>query len=74
MKYCKELFIHNLLVFDELEKNVLVQASKIVEEVRNNNIHSAGAEDTYLNERCDEIIKGISDLLNNYRNEYPAEE
>ncbi len=74
MEYRKELFIHNLLIFDELEKNVLIQASKIVEDVRDNNIHSAGAEDTYLNERCEEIIKGINDLLDHYRNEYPAKE
>ena len=38
--------------------------------VRNNNIHSCGTEDEYLSEKCNEIIKGISELLDNYSNKY----
>lgn len=71
MELVKKTYIHNRLVFTENERDTLCSAVKIVSAVRNNNIHSSGAEDTYLNEICDAIINGIPELLDNYSNEYP---
>ena len=70
MKLVKETYIHNRLFFEESEKDILLSTVKIISTVRNNNIHSCGAEDTYLNEICDAITKGITELLDNYSNEY----
>lgn len=73
MKLTKETYIHNCLIFDESEKDILLSTVKIISAVRNSNIHSCGSEDTYLNEICNAIIKGIPELLDNYSNEYPDE-
>ena len=73
MKLIKNTYIHNHLFFDEIEHDILISASKIVSAIRNENIHSSGAEDTYLTEKCDSVIKGLSELLNNYSNEYAEE-
>lgn len=73
MKLIKETYIHNRLVFEESEKDILLSTVKIISAIRHNNIHSSGAEDTYLNEVCDAIIKGIPELLDNYSNNYPDE-
>lgn len=73
MKLTKEIFVHNHLTFEETEKDILISASKIVSTVREQNIHSAGAEDDFLNITCDDILKGISQLLDNYSNEYMNE-
>lgn len=74
MKLVKEQFIHNRLDFNTAERDLLIAAYKLVSEVREQNIHSCGAEDTFLNDRCAEIIGGISELLDGYSNEYPDKE
>ena len=71
MKLKKETFIRNCLTFDDIEKDVLTSAYKIVDTVRIANIHSSGAEDDYLLDKCNDILNGISELLDNYTNEYP---
>lgn len=71
MKLKKELYIHNQLILDEIEKDILTSAYKIIESIRSANIHSCGAEDSYLNEECKTILSCISELLDNYTNEYP---
>ena len=50
MKLIKNTYIHNHLFFDEVEHDILISASKIVSAIRNENIHSSGAEDVYLTE------------------------
>ena len=70
MRLTKESFIHNRLTFDDVEKDVLTSAYKIVDTVRTADIHSSGAEDYYLLDKCNDILKGISELLDNYTNEY----
>lgn len=71
MKLTKECFIHNKIAFDSTEKDVLTIARNIVEDIRIANIHSSGAEDDYLAEKCNDILNGIDELLDNYTNEYP---
>ena len=71
MKLTKEPFIHNRLAFDDVEKDVLTSAYKIVDAVLTANIHSSGAEDDYLHEKCNDILNGLSELLDHYTNEYP---
>ena len=73
MKLIKNTYIHNHLFFDEIERDILISASKIVSAIRNENIHSNGAEDVYLTEKCDSVLVGLSELLDNYSNEYPEE-
>ena len=73
MKLIKNTYIHNHLFFDEIEHDILISASKIVSAIRNENIHSSGAEDTYLTDKCDSVLVGLSELLNNYSNEYAEE-
>ena len=73
MKLIKDTYIHNHLFFDEIERDILISASKIVSAIRNGNIHSSGAEDVYLTEKCDSVLIGLSELLNNYSNEYVGE-
>ena len=73
MKLIKNIYIHNHLFFSEAERDILISASKIVSAIRNENIHSSGAEDTYLTEKCDSVIKGLSELLADYSNEYAGE-
>ena len=73
MKLIKDTYIHNHLFFDEIERDILISASKIVSAIRNENIHSSGAEDVYLTEKCDSVLIGLSELLNNYSNEYVGE-
>ena len=73
MKLIKNPYIHNHLSLDEIERDILISASKIVSAIRNENIHSSGAEDTYLTEKCDSVLVGLSELLDNYSNEYPEE-
>ena len=74
MKIVKERFIHNSLDFSTAERDLLIAAYKLISEVREQNIHSCMVEDTFLNERCAEIMGGISELLDGYSNEYPDEE
>lgn len=71
MKLTKEVFIHNRITFEETERDILSSAYKIVANIRNENIHSCGADDTYLHDQCTNIMNGISELLDNYTNEYP---
>lgn len=73
MKLIKNTYIHNHLSFDEIECDILISASKIVSAIRNENIHSSGAEDVYLTEKCDSVLMGLSELLDNYSNEYAEE-
>ena len=73
MKLIKNAYIHNHLSFSEAEQDILISASKIVSAVRNENIHSSGAEDTYLTEKCVSVLVGLSELLDNYSNEYVGE-
>ena len=73
MKLIKNAYIHNHLFFDEIERDILISASKIVSAIRNENIHSSGAEDVYLTEKCDSVLVGLSELLDNYSNEYAEE-
>ena len=73
MKLIKNIYIHNHLFFDEIERDILISASKIVSVIRNENIHSSGAEDIYLTEKCDSVLVGLSELLDNYSNEYSGE-
>ena len=73
MKLIKDTYIHNHLFFDEIERDILISASKIVSAIRNENIHSSGAEDVYLTEKCDSVLISLSELLNNYSNEYVGE-
>ena len=73
MKLIKNIYIHNHLFFDEIERDILISAGKIVSAIRNENIHSSGAEDIYLTEKCDSVLIGLSELLNNYSNEYVGE-
>ena len=73
MKLIKNIYIHNHLFFDEIEHDILISASKIVSAIRNENIHSSGAEDVYLTEKCDSVLVGLSELLDNYSNEYAEE-
>ena len=73
MKLIKNTYIHNHLFFDEIERDILISASKIVSAIRNENIHSSGAEDTYLTEKCVSVLAGLSELLDNYSNEYTGE-
>ena len=73
MKLIKNTYIHNHLFFDEIERDILISASKIVSAIRNENIHSSGAEDVYLNEKCESVLMGLSELLDNYSNEYAGE-
>lgn len=71
MKLVKEQFIHNSLDFSTAERDLLIAAHKLISEVREQNIHSCGAEDTFLNDMCNEIMYGILELLDCYSNEYP---
>lgn len=71
MKLTKNCYIHSQLTFDTTEKDVLTTARKIIETVRFENIHSSGADDDYITEKCDAILDGISELLDDYTNEYP---
>ena len=73
MKLIKNIYIHNHLFFDEIERDILINASKIVSAIRNENIHSSGAEDIYLTEKCDSVLVGLSELLDKYSNEYAEE-
>lgn len=73
MKLIKNPYIHNHLSFDEIERDILISASKIVSAIRTENIHSSGAEDVYLTEKCVSVLMGISELLDNYSNEYAEE-
>lgn len=73
MKFIRERFIHSRIQFDEAEKDTLISAHKIVSNVRETNAHGY-TEDDYLRVRCTEILKGISELLDNYSNEYMEEE
>lgn len=73
MKLIKNTYVHNHLFFDEIERDILISASKIVSAIRNENIHSSGAEDTYLTEKCVSVLTGLSELLADYSNEYPGE-
>lgn len=73
MKLTKEHFIHNHITFDPTEKDVLTTAYNIIEAVHIENTHPSGAEDDYLTEVCGNILSGISELLDNYTNEYPNE-
>ena len=73
MKLIKNTYIHNHLFFDEIERDILISASKIVSAIRNENIHSSGAEDTYLTEKCVSVLAGLSELLADYSNEYAGE-
>ena len=73
MKLIKNAYIHSHLSFSEAERDILINASKIVSAIRNENIHSSGAEDTYLTEECVSVMAGISELLDNYYNEYSGE-
>ena len=73
MKLIKNTYIHNHLFFNEVEHDILISASKIVSAIRNENIHSSGAEDIYLTEKCDSILVSLSELLDNYSNEYAEE-
>lgn len=71
MKLVKEHFIHNKITFDSTEKEVLNTTYKIIEALRRENTQSMGAEDDYITEKCNAILCGISELLDNYTNEYP---
>ena len=73
MKLIKNTYIHNHLFFDEIERDILISASKIVSAIHNENIHSSGAEDTYLTEKCVSVLTGLSELLADYSNEYTGE-
>lgn len=73
MKLIKNAYIHNRLSFSEAERDILISASKIVSAIRNENIHSSGAEDTYLTDKCVSVLEGLSELLADYSNEYPGE-
>lgn len=73
MKLIKNTYIHNHLSFSEAERDILISASKIVSAIRNENIHSSGAEDTYLTEKCVSVLAGLSELLADYSNEYAGE-
>ena len=73
MKLIKNIYIHNHLFFDEIERDILISASKIVSAIHNENIHSSGAEDIYLTEKCNSVLVGLSELLDNYSNEYTEE-
>ena len=71
MKLTKEIYVHNRLSFEESEKDILNSAIKIISNIQKENTHSCGAEDDFLSHECDAILKGITELLNNYSNEYP---
>ena len=73
MKLIKNIYIHNHLFFSEAERDILISASKIVSAIRNENIHSSGAEDTYLTDKCVSVLEGLSELLADYSNEYAGE-
>ena len=73
MKLIKNAYIHNHLSFNEAERDILISASKIVSAIRNENIHSSGAEDTYLTDKCVSVLEGLSELLADYSNEYAGE-
>ena len=73
MKLIKNIYIHNHLSFSEAERDILISASKIVSAIRNENIHSSGAEDTYLTDKCVSVLEGLSELLADYSNEYAGE-
>ena len=73
MKLIKNVYIHNHLSFSEAERDILISASKIVSAIRNENIHSSGAEDTYLTDKCVSVLEGLSELLADYSNEYAGE-
>lgn len=68
MKLRKETYIHNQLVFNEVERDTLCSASKIITSIRQEN----ESEDIYLNALCEALLHGISELLDNYANEYPT--
>lgn len=71
MKLTKELFIHNRISFDEAETDILNGAYKIISKLRYENIHSSGTEDSYIDEQCKNILEGIENFLQDYKNEYP---
>ena len=73
MKLIKNAYVHNHLSFSEAERDILISASKIVSAIRNENIHSSGAEDTYLTDKCVSVLEGLSELLADYSNEYAGE-
>ena len=73
MELIKNAYIHNHLSFSEAERDILISASKIVSAIRNENIHSSGAEDTYRTDKCVSVLEGLSELLANYSNEYAGE-
>lgn len=70
MKLIKHNYIHNHILFNETETDILISASKIISNVRSENIHSSGTEDDYLHEITTRILSDISELLDDYRNEY----
>lgn len=74
MKLIKETYIHNRIIFNEEEQNILVNAYNIISYLENDNALQNTSEDTYLSNICFQIKDGISELLLNYSNEYLRKE
>lgn len=70
MKLTKECLIRNKIEFDLEERKALIAAYNIVEAVIIESRHSTHAADEYIIRKCTDILGGISELLDNYSNEY----
>lgn len=71
MELTKKYYVRNQLIFNAAERETLTAAYNIVENVRSENLLSSGSADDYITKKCDAILNGISELLDNYTNEYP---
>lgn len=71
MIFIEETYVHNQLVLDEEERNILISASKIISDIQQANTDNDGAKDGYLFDLCADTLNNISQLLDNYHNSYP---
>lgn len=69
MKLYTESYIHNRIILDEREKQLLRETIELIEVIHESN-QDNGATDDYLYELCNRISTDIRELFN-YSNEYP---
>ena len=66
--YC----VRSQVEFNEIERDVLNATMKLIEKVRNENIHNCYKDDEQLTSLCNAINTSLEKLLDSYENEYDA--